>query len=131
MKKQTIPEQIKYLVELEERIRLSKDMLGALQTEHAARKNVLLDAMIEGGSRRTDTISGHYAIRVASSTKQVDAREAEAYVRANDDLPQESFYTFSTTAYKKYADQTLKENGEIVPGITPVSSEYLSIREAK
>lgn len=131
MKKPTIPEQIEYLVELEERIRLSKDMLSSLQAEHSARKNVLLDAMIEGGSRRTDSISGHYAIRVSSNTKQVDAREAEAYVKANDDLPQQSFYTFSTTAYKKYAEQTLKENGEIVPGITPVSSEYISIREEK
>lgn len=130
-KTQTFEEMIERLGDLKAEVAEAKETLDVLKSEETALKQSVLDEMRARRSKRSEAVSGFYALRVKSDKTEVDVYQAAGYVRANPDLPQDSFFSLNKPNYLRWAKETFEKNGEVVPGIAIVEDEYLTIKEEK
>lgn len=101
--------------------------------EHIAdTRNAIIDAMHKDGLKqiKTDDETVSIATRVSYDVNEPRWR---VWAAEQPDLELDMFYV--TTLDKKrvtsHAEQTLKETGEIIPGIEARETEYLSLRSNK
>lgn len=127
----SMEDMIERLGDLKAEVAEAKETLDVLKSEETALKQAVLDEMRSQKSKRSEAVSGFYAVRVKSDKKEVDPRLAADYVRANDDLDPNAFFSLNKPAYLRYAANTLQVNGEVVPGITVTEDEYLTIKEER
>ncbi len=130
-KTQTFEEMIERLGDLKAEVAEAKETLDVLKSEETALKQAVLDEMRARHSKRSEAVSGFYAVRVKSNKNEVDTYLASEYILANNDLDRDAFFNLNKPNYLRWAKETFEKNGEVVPGIAIVEGEYLTIKEEK
>jgi hypothetical protein len=112
------------------------DILEANQAEMAKaaeelRGQIMAEIKTEGLIQvKTPNATVSVAKRVSQQVNEIEWRK---WAVEQPDISLDMFYVSSLDKKKvvDYAQRTLKEDGELVPGITTTETEYLSIRKAK
>jgi hypothetical protein len=104
------------------------DQLGAKITDH---RNLIMDELHKDGLTQVKTPEATVSLakRVTYSVNEPQWRE---WLLEQPELAEDMFYVtkLDTKKVTDYAERTLKTTGEIVPGLEPKETEYLSIRKA-
>lgn len=92
----------------------------------------LIKHMQATGSKRTEAYKGYFAVRAERTTTSItDAQSLLDYIEEQG-FDTSEYLKIDDARAKALAESTLKETGEIVPGVVFDSTEYLSIKkEAK
>lgn len=127
----SMEDMIERLGDLKAEVAEAKETLDVLKSEETALKQAVLDEMRARHSKRSEAVSGFYAVRVKSNKNEVDTYLASEYILANNDLDRDAFFNLNKPNYLRWAKETFEKNGEVVPGIAIVEDEYLTIKEEK
>ena len=127
----SMEDMIERLGDLKAEVAEAKETLDVLKSEETALKQAVLDEMRARHSKRSEAVSGFYAVRVKSNKTEIDTYQAAEYLLNNDDLDSSEFYNLDKATYLRWAKETYVKNGEVVPGITETEDEYLTIKEEK
>ena len=104
------------------------DQLGAKMVDH---RNLIMDELHKDGLTQVKTPEATVSLakRVTYSVNEPQWRE---WLLEQPELAEDMFYVtkLDTKKVTDYAERTLKTTGEIVPGLEPKETEYLSIRKA-
>jgi len=114
-------------------IRSELALLDPLKAELDELKYEIMIDMQANQSKRTEPVAGIFAVRATRTSVRIDDVEMVSdWLEANL-FDVSEYYKLDEARVKALAEERLKpENGgEIVPGLTAVESEYLTIKESK
>lgn len=114
--------------ELKSQIAPLEAQMKPLAEELEQTKFELMTAMQQVRSKRTETVNGYYVIRAERKIVNIaDQAAVEDWLTGNG-FDINDYKKLDTTRVKAAAESAMKENGEIVPGIDVISTEYLTIK---
>lgn len=109
---------------IEEQVKPMKDELDRLKFE-------VMQEMRDVKSKRTENVSGIYAIRVEKKTLKVENDELVFDWMLENDIDTTGYMkmTLDTKKIGDLAKKTLNDTGEVVPGIVESVTEYITLKE--
>lgn len=105
--------------------------LDPLKAELDEVKFEIMVAMQQAQSKRTEPVAGIFAVRATRTTIRIDEPDTVAEWLEGNLFDVSEYYKLDEARVKALADEKLKSTGEIVPGVTAVESEYLTIKSSK
>lgn len=87
--------------------------------------------MQQSQSKRTEAYGGVYAVRAVRTNIRVADELALTAWLEDTMFDTTAYYKLDEPKIKALAEAKLKEDGEIVPGLEAVETEYVSIKEVK
>lgn len=104
------------------------DQLGAKMVDH---RNLIMDELHKDGLTQVKTPEATVSL-AKRVTYSVNEPQWRTWLLDQPELAEDMFYVtkLDTKKVTDYAERTLKTTGEIVPGLEPKETEYLSIRKA-
>ena len=105
-----------------------KDTLGFLKEKRDGLQACMLEMMQAERMKQYKTDTATISRAVKSDIRIVDEPELVAELAARKVLDQYYVSRIDMAPFKSFANALLKETGEVLMGIEPVRSEYLSIR---
>lgn len=105
--------------------------LRPLNEELEYLKLLVQQHMVQTRSKRTEAVNGFYAVRTERKSYNIEDQMAVSDYLEKHDFDLAEYYTLDAARVKAVAESTIKETGEIIPGVHVGTTEYVSIKEAK
>lgn len=104
------------------------EQLRPIEAEINGLKLVILAQMHDQKSKRTEAINGVYAIRAERKNVVITDEKAVTQFLTDNGFALDEYLRLDAARIKALADSTLKETGELVPGLQTSTTEYLTIK---
>lgn len=122
---------LKHISQIQAHLVGYEKIMKPLEAELADLKVQVIDHMQKTSNKRTEAVNGYYVVRAErKNINVVDELAITDWLQANN-FDINSYYSIDKPMIRTTAEQALKVNGEVIPGIEYTSTEYLTIKEVK